>query len=148
SCPLVVEEPGLSHHEGTRSGHEDPASCAGQRLSLRPRAGGHMNLRDVDDRTNEISSEIIGSAIEVQRALGPGLLEAPYRAALAEELRQRGHEALEEHPVPVLYKGRSIDVAYRIDILVERRVVVEVKAIAQYHPRHEAQLLNYMRLSK
>ena len=79
-----------------------------------------MRLRDLDDRTNEISSAILGAAIEVQEALGRGLLEVPYRTALAHELRERGWKAEEEAPMPVTYKGKFIDVGYRIDVWVER----------------------------
>jgi GxxExxY protein len=95
---------------------------------------------------NDISYLIIQSAIEVHRALGPGLLESVYRACLMYELRQRQLAFVAEQLVPLCYKGVMLDSAYRFDVLVEDQIVVEVKAIDNVAPVHEAQLLSYLRL--
>jgi GxxExxY protein len=95
---------------------------------------------------NDISYLIIQAAIEVHRALGPGLLESVYRACLMYELRQRQLTFVSEHLVPLCYKGVILDGAYRLDLLVEDQIVVEVKAIEVVLPVHEAQLLSYLRL--
>ena len=80
-------------------------------------------------------------------AFRPGLLESAYQACLAHELRTRGFDVATEVPLPVVYEGQKIEVGYRIDLVVEHRVVVEVKSVEALHPIHEAQLLSYMRLS-
>jgi GxxExxY protein len=85
--------------------------------------------------------------MKVHSVLGPGLLESAYQACLAHELRCRGFEVVVEVPLPVVYEGQKLEVGYRIDLVVEGRVVVEVKAVDAIHPIHEAQLLSYMRLS-
>jgi len=85
--------------------------------------------------------------MKVHSVLGPGLLESAYQACLAHELRNRGLEVATEFPVPVSYEGRKLEVGYRIDLVVEHRVVVEVKSVDAIHPIHEAQPLSYMRLS-
>lgn len=96
---------------------------------------------------NEISEQIIGAAIAVHRALGPGLLESTYETCLAHELSVRGLRVQRQLVLPLIYKGVHVDRAYRIDLLVEDRVVVELKALTQDLPVHEAQLLSYLRLS-
>ena len=95
---------------------------------------------------DDITREIIGSAIRVHVSLGPGLLESAYRACLHQELLLRGIRIETEVPIPVVYRGRQVDVGYRIDLLVEDRVLVELKALAKTSPVHEAQLLSYLRL--
>jgi len=95
---------------------------------------------------NNISYLIIQAAIEVHRALGPGLLESVYRACLLYELRQRQLAFVAERLVPLCYKDVTLDSAYRLDVLVEDQIVVEVKAIDVVLPVHEAQLLSYLRL--
>jgi len=85
--------------------------------------------------------------MKVHSVLGPGLLESAYQACLAHELRSRGLEVAAQVPLPVVYEGFKLEVGYRIDLVVERRVVVEVKSVEAIHPIHEAQLLSYMRLS-
>lgn len=96
---------------------------------------------------NEITGVIITSAMKVHSALGPGLLESAYQACLAHELGRRGFEVALQVPLPVVYEGRKLEVGYRIDLLVEHRVIVEIKSVETIHPIHEAQLLSYMRLS-
>lgn len=101
------------------------------------------------DELNELSGAIIDSAMEVHRELGPGLLECVYEAALARELFVRGISSLRQLPVPVIYKGTLLDEgAYRMDLLVEDSVVVELKTVSELLPIHEAQLQTYRRLSK
>ena len=95
----------------------------------------------------ELTGEIIGAAIEVHRALGPGLLESAYQRCLERELGLRGVDFQREKPLPVSYKGIQLDCGYRLDLLVEERVVVELKAVDVVAPVHEAQLLTYLRLS-
>lgn len=95
---------------------------------------------------DDITREIIGSAIQVHATLGPGLLESAYRICLHEELVLKGLRVEVETPIPLTYRGRRIDVGYRIDLLVEDRVLVELKALTKMLPVHEAQLLSYLRL--
>lgn len=97
---------------------------------------------------NEISKVIIGSAVEVHRALGPGLLESAYEACLAYELAGRGFAVEKQKPVPLNYKDVQLDCGFRMDLLVGNQVVVELKAVDKLMPIHEAQLLSYLKLSK
>jgi GxxExxY protein len=96
---------------------------------------------------DKITEAIIGAAIDVHRELGPGLLESAYEACLAYELSTRGLKAIRQLQLPVVYRGMMLDCGYRIDLLVEDRVVVEVKAVERLDPIHQAQLLTYLRLS-
>jgi GxxExxY protein len=96
---------------------------------------------------NEISRHIIGCAIEVHKTLGgPGLLEGVYEEALAWELSQRGLSVARQVVVPIRYKGREIGAPLRLDMLVDQRVIVEVKAVSQYNTIFEVQALTYLRL--
>ena len=95
---------------------------------------------------NEISREIVDSAIKVHSALGPGLLESAYEGCLEHELSLRGITVKTQVPVPVRYKGVSIDVGYRVDLLVGEKVVVELKSVDKLLPIHTAQVLTYLRL--
>jgi GxxExxY protein len=95
----------------------------------------------------EITEAIIGGAIEVHRQLGPGLLESAYQACLCHELELRGIAFKDEVPVPLIYKGLSLDCGYRLDLLVADEVIVELKSVEQLLPVHEAQLLTYLRLT-
>jgi GxxExxY protein len=96
---------------------------------------------------NQITGAVVSSAIKVHTTLGPGLLESAYQACLTHELRIRGFDVATEVPLPVVYEGKKLEVGYRIDLVVEHRVVVEVKSVEALHPIYEAQLLSYMRLS-
>jgi GxxExxY protein len=96
---------------------------------------------------NRLTSEIIAAAIEVHQRLGPGLLESAYEAYLVHELRKRGLRALSQVGLPVIYDEVTLDVGYRIDILVEDRVIIELKAVEKVSPLHEAQLISYLKLS-
>lgn len=94
-----------------------------------------------------LTGEVINAAIEVHSCLGPGLLESAYRSFLVHELRLRSLRVDAEVPVPVHYKAMRLDVAYRMDLVIERALLVEVKAVARVHPVHHAQLLSYLKLS-
>ena len=99
------------------------------------------------EQYNRITDAVIGAAVEVHRQLGPGLLESSYEACLAYELIQRGLKVERQKELPLRYKAVALDCGYRLDLLVENCVVVEVKATEQMSPLHEAQLLAYLRLS-
>jgi GxxExxY protein len=101
-----------------------------------------------NDRLDQISRRIIGAAIEVHRHLGPGLLESAYQSCLAFELKQLGLNVEEQKPLPVVYKQVKLDCGYRLDMVVEDEVILEIKAIEKLLPIHEAQLLSYLRLAK
>jgi GxxExxY protein len=102
-----------------------------------------MNVAEV----NKITELIIGGAIEVHRAPGPGLLESAYEACLAFELMERGLAVLQQEELPVVYRGKNVNCGYRLDLLVEQTVIVEVKSVDELAPIHEAQLLSYLKLS-
>jgi GxxExxY protein len=95
---------------------------------------------------NAITEMVIGAAIEVHRTLGPGLLESAYEECLAHELSLRKVLVDRQRELPVEYKGIKLDCGYRLDLLVARQVVVEVKAVEALAPIHEAQVLTYLRL--
>jgi GxxExxY protein len=95
---------------------------------------------------NEITEAIIGAAIEVHRALGPGLLESCYAVCLSHELELRGISFEREQSLPVEYKGKKLDCGYRLDLIVLGQVVVEIKSVEKLENIHEAQLLTYLRL--
>jgi len=96
---------------------------------------------------DRMSSKVIGSAIEVHRQLGPGLLESVYRTCLAYELSSMGYVCELEAPVPLRYKGIDMNCGFRIDLLVERELIVETKSVENLLPVHSAQLLTYLKLS-
>ena len=94
----------------------------------------------------EVGRQVVDAAIQVHRALGPGLLESAYQACLAYELRKRGVRVECEVLLPVRYDGQQIDAGYRIDMLVEGMVIIENKTVERLLPIHEAQLLTYLKL--
>ena len=96
---------------------------------------------------DELSNRVIGCAIEVHRELGPGLLESTYEQCLAHELKLNGIRFKVQHPLPVKYKGMRLDCGYRVDVLVEDKLIIELKSVEQIKAIHEAQLLTYMRLA-
>ena len=96
--------------------------------------------------TKELTSKIIGCAIEVHKVLGPGLLESVYQECLAFELENAGLEIETEVIVPIYYKGIKLDRGYRIDILVEEEIVLELKTVDKLIDKHQAQVLTYLRL--
>lgn len=98
-------------------------------------------------RINRISGNVVDASLRVHTALGPGLLESAYRTCLSYELRGRGLQVAEEVGLPLVYEGQRLEVGYRIDILVEGLVVLEIKSIDAIAPIHKAQLLSYLKLS-
>jgi GxxExxY protein len=98
-------------------------------------------------RRDPRTAPIVSSAIEVHRQLGPGLLESAYEECLCHELHLRGVHFRRQIPLPLIYKGLLLDCKYQIDLLVEEKVVVELKAIEKILPVHEAQLLTYLKLA-
>jgi GxxExxY protein len=96
---------------------------------------------------NEITQKIIGCAIQVHKSLGPGLLESAYEECLSYELIKNGLNIKRQQPTPVVYKEIKLECGYRIDILVENSVVVELKVVDEFNPVHEAQILTYMKFS-
>jgi GxxExxY protein len=95
---------------------------------------------------NEISSEIIGAAMEVHSQLGPGLLESAYERAMAYELQLRGLDVKTQVDVPLTYKGQDVGTGFRLDLLVEHEIIVEIKSVDAIAPIHLAQLLTYLKL--
>jgi GxxExxY protein len=95
----------------------------------------------------DLTDLILGSAIEVHRNLGPGLLESTYETCLEFELRRRQMKVERQKALPVVYKGNRLDCDYRLDLLIEDRVIVELKAVETVLPLHEAQLLTYLKLA-
>lgn len=96
---------------------------------------------------NELSHQIIGCSIEIHKTLGPGLLESVYEAALAYDLKQLGFDVKTQVAMPLIYKEVRQDVGYRLDILVENKVIIEVKSIETLAPVHFAQTLTYLKLA-
>jgi GxxExxY protein len=96
---------------------------------------------------NDVSGQIVDAAMKVHSALGPGLLESAYEACLKYELSKRGLQVISQKMLPVVYEGIKIDTGYRIDLLVEDAVMVELKAVDKIASIHEAQLLSYLKLS-
>ncbi|WP_320052902.1 GxxExxY protein [uncultured Acetobacteroides sp.] len=97
---------------------------------------------------NDLTHEILDSAFKVQTALGPGLLESAYQVCLCYELKKKGFNVESEKPQPLVYEEVKLDCGYRIDLLVENRVIVELKTVDQFTDVHQAQILTYMKLSR
>jgi GxxExxY protein len=95
-----------------------------------------------------LSKDVLGAAIEVHKHLGPGLLESAYEECLSFELVQRGYKIERQKPIPVVYKEIKLDCGYRIDILVEDKLVLELKSIDCFNSVHEAQILTYMKFAQ
>ena len=113
-----------------------------------PRMTHHEEHEAHEGKTFEaISRRVIGCAIEVHRLLGPGLLESSYQRCLSRELELQGIEHQCECPLPIHYKGLSLDCGYRLDFLVEDTLILELKSVRQIEPIHEAQMLTYLKLS-
>lgn len=96
---------------------------------------------------NKLSSKVIGAAIEVHKTLGPGLLESAYEQCLCHELNLRGLSFESQKPLPVDYKGKRLDCGYRLDVVVENTIILELKSCDKIEPIHKAQLLTYLKLS-
>ena len=100
----------------------------------------------IEKTENELSNIIIGCAIEVHKQLGPGLLESAYQECLFYELRNQGLNVIKEKPMPIIYKEVKLDHGYRIDLLVNNKVVIEVKTVEMFTDVHTAQVLTYLKL--
>lgn len=96
---------------------------------------------------NDVSGAVVSAAMQVHTDLGPGLLESAYEACLAFELRKRGFDVQTQVPLPLVYQGVKLEVGYRIDLLVDDCVIVEVKSVELLAPIHEAQVISYLKLS-
>ena len=96
---------------------------------------------------NEISYKVIGAALSMHSAIGPGLLESAYENALAFDLKEMGFNVKQQHPMPFIYKNVKQDIGYRTDLIVNDKVIIEVKSIENLAPVHYAQTLTYLRLS-
>ena len=112
-----------------------------------PTKNNHKGTKDTKEKSNAISRLIVGAAIEVPRVLGPGLLESAYEEALCRELSLQRLTFERQKTLPVSYKGVKLSCGYRLDLLVEDLVVVELKAVDRLEPIFEAQLLTYLKLS-
>ena len=109
--------------------------------------GDCMNGSDIETHKDPLTRKVIGLAIEVHRRLGPGLLESAYEECLCWEMKQADLNVQRQVALPITYKDVKLDAGYRLDILVEGRLVLEVKAVQELLPIHEAQLLTYLKLS-
>lgn len=110
-----------------------------------------MNHRDTETQRanlNELSHQVIGLCIEVHRELGPGLLESAYEEALAHELMQAGLPFARQCEVPLRYKGIELNCDYRLDFVIEDRLLLELKAVSELLPIHQAQVLTYLKLEQ
>jgi GxxExxY protein len=103
--------------------------------------------QSIAPRINQITRQIIGAAMRVHTELGPGLLESAYHACLLREIRKCGLRVDGQVGLPVVYDGEKVDLGYRIDLIVEDVVIVEIKCVESVNPAHRAQLLSYIRLS-
>jgi GxxExxY protein len=109
---------------------------------------GIHNRRDAETQSfNELTERVIGACIEIHRSLGPGLLESAYEECLCHELSVAGIGFERQKPLPVRYKNVKLDCGYRLDLVVEQKVIVELKTVESLLPIHEAQLLTYLKLS-
>ncbi len=108
----------------------------------------HEGHKEHEGREFEtLSHQLIGYAIEVHRSLGPGLLESSYQKCLSRELELNGIAHDCEAPLPIEYKGINLDCGYRVDLLIENRLIIELKSVKKIEPIHEAQVLTYLKLS-
>lgn len=108
----------------------------------------HEGHEPLASEIEDVARGIVDSALVVHRATGPGLLESAYEVCLAHELAHRGYRVARQVMLPVTYDSVTLDAGYRIDLMVNDSVIVEVKAVAALTPLHEAQLLTYLRLSR
>jgi GxxExxY protein len=102
----------------------------------------------MNEELDRLTDSIIGAAISVHRELGPGLLESAYEACLAYELKQRNLQVDSQKPLPIIYRGVSLDCGYRLDLLIEDKVILELKTVERLHAIHEAQLLSYLKIAR
>lgn len=102
---------------------------------------------NIDKETNELSYAIIGCAYNVHKELGPGLLESAYESCLCYEFSNKSIEYERQKPLPIIYKNNQLDCGYRIDILVENKIIIELKTVETILPIHTAQIVTYLKLS-
>lgn len=107
----------------------------------------HEGHEAIEERTEEAARQIVDAGLKIHRALGPGLLESAYEHCLAHELGARGLPVRKQVSLPILYEGQRLEAGFRIDLLVDERVIVEVKAVDALTPVHKAQILTYLKLS-
>ncbi|WP_345194849.1 GxxExxY protein [Kistimonas scapharcae] len=107
-----------------------------------------FRLNTMNERADQLSGLIIGAAIEVHRCLGPGLLESAYEKALVFELQKKGLQVRTQEAVPVIYKGHDLQCNYRLDLLVEGLVIIELKSVEKLLPIHKAQVITYLKLKR
>ena len=106
------------------------------------------SFEEVDSGLDKIASQVVDAAFKVHTSLGPGLLENAYEACLAHEIRQKGLKVEQQVDLPLVYGDVRLNVGYRLDLLVEKRLIVEVKTVDSLLPIHKAQVLTYLKLSK
>lgn len=121
-------------------------NAADEDLNRQDAKGAELLRREPTPREDEIAKEIVDAALKVHRALGPGLLESVYEQCLAYELESRGLNVLTQVAVPVVYGAVRIDTGFRLDLIVDDIVIVELKAVEQMIPLYDAQLLTYLKL--
>jgi GxxExxY protein len=107
-----------------------------------------METKALKEKSDRLSHQVIGAAMDVHRVLGPGLLESAYEECFCRELYLRRIPYQRQVPLPLEYKGAHIDCSYRMDVVIDDIVIVEIKAVARVEPIHEAQLLTYLKLTK
>lgn len=112
-----------------------------------PRHQARQERQAVDEATDRVARQLVDAGLTVHRTMGSGLLESAYEHCLTHELASRGLAAERQVPLPIFYKGAKLNAGYRLDLVVERSVVVEIKAVEALTRLHEAQLLTYLRLS-
>lgn len=106
-----------------------------------------MNHRGTETQRDELSQAVIGCGIEVHRHLGPGLLESAYETCLAWELEQHERKVERQKSLPLVDKGQSLDMGYRVDLIVDGKLLIELKTVDKIEPVHQAQLLTYLKLT-
>jgi len=100
-----------------------------------------------EEKLNKITKTIIGMAINIHRALGPGLLESAYEACMVYDLVKAGLKVEQQKPLPIVYRGVKLECSYRLDLMIEKEVIVEIKSVEKLLPIHQAQLMSYLKLS-
>lgn len=116
-------------------------------LTQRGAEGSAESAEGVEMRENELTGRIIGLAMRVHTVLGPGLLESAYEECLYYELKKNGLKVEKQKPLPLVYEEVHLECGYRVDLLVENKIIVEIKALESLHPIHSSQLLTYLKLS-
>ena len=100
-----------------------------------------------EEKLNKITETIIGVAINIHRALGPGLLESAYEVCMVYDLVKAGSKVEQQKPLPIVYRGVKLECGYRLDLMIENEVIVEIKSVEKLLPIHQAQLMSYLKLS-